>query len=208
MSKSFLAGIDAIIFDLGGVIINLDVSRTISSFATLSGLSHKQIVALTHSEEFLAYERGKISDSTFRSFVKNQLGRDLTDAQIDNAWNAMILDLPASRIELLRELNTRLAVFILSNTNNIHISFVEQQVLAVHQINTFNELVRKDYYSHLMGMRKPEPEIFMKLIDENNLAINRTLLIDDNQQNIETAALLGLKTYLVPPNQLNLELFK
>jgi glucose-1-phosphatase len=208
MSKSFLAGIDAIIFDLGGVIINLDVSRTINAFATLSGFNHKQIVELTQSEAFFDYERGKISDSTFRDFVKKQLGHDLTDAQIDKAWNAMIIDLPASRIELLRNLNARLSVFVLSNTNNIHIKFVEQQVLSAHRINSFNELVRKDYYSHLMGMRKPEPEIFMRLIEENNLTLNNTLLIDDNQQNIETATLLGFKTYLVPPNQLNLELFK
>jgi glucose-1-phosphatase len=207
MSSQLLVGVEAIIFDLGGVIINLDTSRTISSFANLSGLNHDQIISLTHSEKFLAYERGNINDEEFRSFVRSRLNDSLSSEQIDQAWNAMILDIPKTRIDLLRKLSQQLPTFILSNTNNIHIEFVERELLPSHHIRSFKEIVHKDYYSHLMGKRKPDPEIFQRLLDENNLSTIKTLLVDDNIQNIEAAKMMGFKTYLVPPNQLNLNLF-
>ena len=207
MSSQLLVGVEAIIFDLGGVIINLDTSRTIASFVRLSGWKQAEIISLTNSKEFLDFERGNLNDAEFRAFVSKSLQTHLTNEQLDQAWNAMILDIPEVRINLLRKLSQQLPTFILSNTNNIHIEFVERELLPEHNIRSFKEIVHKDYYSHVMGMRKPEPEIFQRLIDENNLSTIKTLLVDDNTQNIEAAKVMGFKTYLVPPNQLNLNLF-
>lgn len=207
MTEHLLEGVEAFIFDLGGVIINLETHRTFQAFVQASVLPAEEVLAITKRPEFAQFERGELKAIEFRNFIRHVMRTALTDAELDAAWNAMILDIPPARLNLLKELGKHRPVFILSNTNEIHLNFVNHSTLAAHKLNNFAELVHKDYYSHLLGMRKPEPEIFQHLLDAHKLNPATTLLLDDNEENILAAKKLGLKTYHVPVNQLDLNLF-
>ncbi|MBX2945039.1 MAG: HAD family phosphatase [Cyclobacteriaceae bacterium] len=188
-----------LIFDLGGVIIDLSVERTIQSICDLSGVRPDQVrhAYRTHTE-FYAYERGEITDAEFRQVLQRIFSFSAPDEQIDSAWNAMLVQLPVAKLQLLDRLKKRFSVAVLSNTNNIHLSFVNQSMLPqVDAFSSLNDYFHVHYYSHLVGKRKPESQIFTQVLDENNYVPEQTLFLDDNKENIEAAAALGIQTFLV-----------
>lgn len=188
---------NALIFDLGGVIINLEIERTIRALSELSGIPSKQIVELYwHHPQFHAYEKGQIDDDKFRNFVRDLLKIKASDKQIDAAWNAMILDIPKERLHLLQRLGERYPLFLLSNTNNIHLNYVKQ-VYKPLDTEMLDDHFQKAYYSHHVGMRKPDADIYEMVLEENRLDPSRTLFLDDNKHNIAGASAVGLKTFLV-----------
>lgn len=118
-----------LVFDLGGVILNLDTGKTFEAFASLSGKPVTELkVAASQTSFFNDYEKGLLSDSQFREELKSFLGQSLSDQQIDQAWNAMLLDLPQKKLALLEELRKTHRLFLLSNTNNIHLQCFNQIV--------------------------------------------------------------------------------
>lgn len=196
-----------LIFDLGGVIINLDSSLTIKAFAALTGNTAEDVIKFTQNEEaFHLYEKGLIDDHDFRNAIRALADSQLDDAAIDKAWNAMILDLPIERIELLRQLKKKHNVYLLSNTNTIHMECVNE-VRSSANIEPFNQLFHYDYYSHLMGKRKPDLDIFEQVLEENGLDPSETLFLDDNYDNINGASKLGINTLHVTSPQLIFEYF-
>lgn len=191
--------ITTIIFDLGGVIINLRYQNTIDAFSKLCGFdvsslyTQHQQVAL-----FDQYETGQISSADFRDGMRSLLGITCDDATIDRAWNAMLLDIPPSRIELLQALARRKRIFLLSNTNEIHKAecdriFAETVAIANPDL-TLSSLFERAYYSHEVGDRKPHPQLFQRVIDEQGLIPSETLFIEDTLQHIQGAASVGLQT--------------
>lgn len=194
-----LNNISTIIFDLGGVIINLDTFRTVESFAKLNpGLSRD----ILEHPVLLDYETGLLSDDEFRARVAEMIGDPLEDHRLDECWNAMILDIPGWRIDLLRTLRKNYTLMLLSNTNAIHIKKVEEEIRN-HGLNSIEDLFDKAYYSHVMKKRKPNTDIFEQVIMENNLIPSETLFIDDNPHNIAGARAIGLQTiHLTDPNRL------
>lgn len=199
-----------IVFDLGGVIVNLDTQRTIDQFTTLSGKSVDEITqyAVNH-ELFHEYEKGLISNGNFRTGLKNLLGIEPEDHTIDEAWNAMIIDVPKERLEWLRQLKQQYRVTILSNTNDIHISLVHQ-LLQDHGLKDFSSLVHQVYYSHEINLRKPNADIYQYVLDNADYLPSETLFLDDNLHNIEGAQAVGIETIhvidpLLIPNQLHNE---
>lgn len=201
------AGLKNLIFDLGGVIINLDTSLTIKAFAELTDNKVDEIIRFSEQEPaFHLYEKGQISDNDFRTAIRKLTAKELADVDIDNAWNAMILDLPIERIELLRQLKNNYNLYLLSNTNTIHMECVND-VRSSANVEPFDQLFHYDYYSHLMGKRKPDLEIFEQVVDENNLNTEETLFLDDNYDNINGASKLGIKTLHVTSPQLIFEYF-
>lgn len=194
---------NTLIFDLGGVIINLEIQRTIQALSELSGLSSEMIIELYwHHEQFHAYEKGHIDDKDFRNFVRELLKINASDLEIDAAWNAMILDIPKERLHLLQRLGQRYQLFLLSNTNNIHLKYV-QQVYNPLRSEMLDDHFQKAYYSHHVGMRKPDSEIYEYVLEENSLHPEHTLFLDDNKHNIAGASSVGLKTFLVEnPDQI------
>ena len=193
-----------VIFDLGGVILGLDVNQTYQQFAAISGKTVDQLKAkavnVTFFEEF---ERGEISDTAFREKLKLFLEIDLQDEQIDNAWNAMLLDLPIARLDLLKEVGLKFRIFLLSNTNNIHLQSFNTIVRATIGDQAFGSYFEKDYYSHLLGMRKPDREIFHYVLRQNDLKAEETLFLDDSVLNLQGAATLGIQTFHIQhPDQL------
>lgn len=185
---------NAIIFDLGGVILNIDYHRTISAFKAL-GMSDfdRHFTQLKQEQLFDLYETGHIADADFRQGLRPHLHPDVTDAQIDAAWNAMLLDLPKHRLNLLMQLKNRHRTFLLSNTNAIHINEFHRQLHASHGLMDLNGHFERVYFSYEMGLRKPDPAIFSRVCEENRLNPEETLFIDDSPQHVEGARVAGLK---------------
>lgn len=187
--------LEAIIFDLGGVVLNLNPQKTIESFAQLTGHPVEKVIKASNHELFKQFEKGLIDSSTFRRGLNQLLGTTLSDEALDNAWNAMLLDLPKDRLQLLGGLSNRFKTFVLSNTNEIHVTAFEETVRQVAEGNPIDAYFYKVYYSNKVGMRKPDAEIFELVMHENSLHPSKTLFIDDTLEHIESAKQLGLHTW-------------
>jgi glucose-1-phosphatase len=197
-----------IIFDLGGVIINLDTHKTYQQFSRLSGIELEELKSKSAKSAFFdLYEKGLLSDQEFRGQVRLFLKCEASDSEIDNAWNAMLLDIPQQRIQLLKQLRNNYKLFLLSNTNNIHLQCFTEIVKNTTRLSGLSDCFDKDYYSHLMKMRKPDAEIFQYVLNENNLNPNETLFLDDNQSNLAGAASVGIQIFHVAHPDLIFSLF-
>ena len=187
--------LEAIIFDLGGVVLNLQLKKTIEAFANLTGISQEKLEELGNNELFKHFETGLISADGFRKELNKLFGSTLDDKAIDKAWNAMLLDLPLERLKMMGGLRSQYKTFVLSNTNEIHIKAFNKIVNATTHgdriVNYFNAV----YYSHQVGMRKPDAEIFDMVLTKNSLKPANTLFIDDTLEHIESANRLGLHTW-------------
>ena len=200
-----LTNIKNIIFDLGGVIINIDYDKSIQELKKYSKSgSAIEFTQRAQSQLFDLYETGNSSSQEFRDSLRHAYSLEATDEQIDEAWNAMLLDIPAERIELLRELGKQYRLFLLSNTNAIHLKRFNEMVEHSFTIPSLDSLFEQTYYSHLVGLRKPDATIFEQILSENGLEKTETLFIDDSIQHIESAQKLGLQTlHLQPPLTIN-----
>ncbi|MBA2421881.1 MAG: HAD family phosphatase [Chitinophagales bacterium] len=192
--------IKSIIFDYGGVIIDVDYSRTHTAFERL-GVSHfkEQYSQLRQQPLFDDFETGKTSEKTFRSELNKLFGTSFSDAQIDDAWNAMLLGIREDRITLLKDLYPQYDLFLLSNTNFIHLKFITKYLIRTYQRADLESYFKKVYYSFVIGVRKPHPDIFKRVINENNLSPSETLFIDDSLPNVEAAKALGFNAVLYKP---------
>lgn len=199
-----------IIFDLGGVILDLSITDTLKSFSRLSGLSFKEIERIFISApEFEHYEKGTLDDAGFRQFIRKAYHVDCTDEDIDACWNAMLLDLPTKKLELLETLKSRYNTFLLSNTNGIHLNYINQTILPkAAGISSLDDYFHKSYYSHRMGKRKPDAEIFEQVLEENNLQAAETLFLDDNGLNTEGAAKVGIRTVYITSSDQIFDVFR
>jgi putative hydrolase of the HAD superfamily len=187
-----------IIFDLGGVIIDLSVDSTLRKFSELSGHPVNQVIETYHARpEFLAYEKGEITNDDFRTALRDIFGLRSPDTDLDLCWNAMLGAIPPERVELLRELKKKYKTFLLSNTNAIHLDCFSGIVKKAHGLESLEPLFHKTYYSHLMKMRKPDPEIYEFVLGENNLQAGETIFLDDNVSNLKGAASVGIQTFHV-----------
>lgn len=180
-----MAHIENIIFDYGGVFLLLDEEKTYQAFKDLGLL----FISKDLSESNNDFQRGRISIPTFISNIQKELPRPTSEEQIIDAWCAMLGGLPVERIELLKRLKKKYRLFLLSNTDDIHIDRVTRTTPeAVEFLAQFERV----YYSQNTGYRKPEAEIFQLVIDENNLDASRTLFVDDVKENAEGAGRVGL----------------
>lgn len=198
-----------IIFDLGGVILDLSVDTTLQAFADLANINKVEVQRIFMAAPgFELYEKGAMTDHEFRSFVRQIYSVNATDEQLDACWNAMLLGLPMVKLQLLTRLMKSYNVVLLSNTNNIHLTYINSNILpAVAKVNSLDSFFHQSYYSHLMGMRKPDAEIFERVIDENKFVAAETLFFDDNIQNIAGAASIGIQTVHVSTPDLILDYF-
>ena len=200
-----LTQIKNIIFDLGGVIINLDYNRSIEALQKLCKTNCN--IAYSQREQsklFDMLETGVSSPEQFREGLRDAYGIHASDEEIDAAWNAMLLNIPQERIDLLLELGKKYRIFLLSNTNAIHQKRFNEIVAHSFTIPSLDSLFEQAYYSHLIGKRKPDALVFEGIIAMNNLQKHETLFIDDSIQHIESADKVGLQTlHLQPPLTIN-----
>lgn len=184
----------AIIFDLGGVIIDLHEHRTVQYFAQLSGRPEGEIRAIMQLPAFQQFEKGLISETEFRAAARESLKTSASDEQIDKGWNAMLGEIPRARIDLLRSLANKYELYLLSNTNAIHYRAFSEIVRTTTGQDRFEDLFDQAYYSHEIHMRKPDPQIYEWVLAQNNLQPAETLFLDDNVLNIQGAQHVGIQT--------------
>lgn len=181
--------INAIIFDFGDIFINLEKEKSIEEFKKL-GLNGPNEELIAKNDLF---EKGQISElqfiESFQKFIPNaSLG------EIIKAWNSIIGDFPLYRLEFLQMLSTRYRLFLLTNTDSIHIENFEHKV-GMSFYSDFYRCFEKVYYSYEMGMRKPQPEIFTTILNKHDLSPKRTLFVDDKKENTDAAAALGIHVW-------------
>jgi putative hydrolase of the HAD superfamily len=188
-----------IIFDLGGVILNIDFKKTNEAFHLL-GLEDfgKHINQFHITDLFLHYETGQIDDIQFIDSVAKLADKPMAKEKVVEAWNALLLDFPPERINLLKKLKSQYRTFLLSNTNSIHLQEFQER-LHNEQSVYLEDLFEKAYYSHVVKMRKPDAEIFHLVLQENNLEPSETLFIDDTASNFAEAEKLGIQIYHLKP---------
>jgi glucose-1-phosphatase len=196
-----MQGIKNIIFDLGGVIIPLDQAKTLEAFNRLSYMPFDDLYnSDSPNELFNKLDKGEISNEHFFEELRRALRYEGPDENLMNAWNAMLLDVPEERLDVLVEMKQNYQTFLLSNTCEPHIAAFEHDLYIRHGVRNFNDYFDKVYYSCRIGMRKPDPGIFEFVLTENNLKPEETVFIDDSVQHVKAAGTVGINSYLLPPN--------
>lgn len=190
-----------LIFDFGGVLINLDLQKCIENLKN-TGFDHVEQFLSNFGQKdfFLHYENGQINTEVFRNEIRKNASKQLSDIEIDMAWCSFLCDIPAEKIKLLKELRKNYRLLLLSNTNPLHIENSAEKALSAHHTK-LDQLFDKCYLSYEMGLTKPNDDIFIALLNDANVTAQECLFLDDGPKNIETAARLGFQTYLVEPNQ-------
>jgi FMN phosphatase YigB (HAD superfamily) len=192
-----------LLFDFGGVIINIDYQLTVEAMRKLSRAgSTIEFNQQSQSELFDLLETGRLTMQAFREGLRRHYALEATDEALDAAWNAMLLDVPAERLAFLAELRAQgHETALLSNTNEIHIAEINRRLQGQYGFrHGIADCLDRVFYSQQVGLRKPGPEIFEHALREMNWQAAETLFIEDSFQHIETARRLGLSTlFLAPP---------
>lgn len=197
-----MAEIKNIILDLGGVIINLDIPKTIEEFNKLSHKPFEEIYTqLQQYPIFDAFDKGTISEEDFFDNLKQLTQTSSNIEKLKYAWDAMLLDFPYYRLDQLKKLKTKYRLFLLSNTNETHIKAFENDLFKQHGFQNLEPFFEKVYYSCRIGMRKPDKEIFEFVLEENDLLPHETFFIDDSPQHVEGANKIGIKSHLLEKNK-------
>lgn len=186
-----------IIFDLGGVLLNLDFGKTREAFTGLGVKNFDEYFTQYHAHPlFRQLETGQETGTGFYDSLRETAFISASNEEIDAAWNAMLLDFPMERIQKLQELSKRYRLFLFSNTNAIHHASFHtsfQKNFGFH----FDMLFEQAFYSHVIGYRKPDIRAFEYVLKVGGMKAGDTLFLDDTLPNIEAAAMLGIRTGLV-----------
>ena len=202
------AKIKNIIFDLGGVILDIDETIVYKELEKM-GISTSE---LAQSKEFIdimsKFDTGIYTAPTFRKKTKALLGQDkMTDQRFDAIWNAMLLDIPRERIEAIEKVKKHYKIFLMSNSNVIHYDLYVRDLQLRFGYNEFDELFNKSYFSFAEHLEKPDPRFFELILDHEGLLPEETLFIDDTAANIKVAKSLGINTYHISRDELVRNLF-
>jgi FMN phosphatase YigB (HAD superfamily) len=188
-----------IIFDYGNVIFLLDFQKLKDGWRSLS--INDPDTFFSHGVQdpiFDAFDRGLVSAAEFRDYLRQKIGKaDLTDEEIDAAWNSLLLGVDEGTHDILAQLNKKYRTFLLSNITPIHYRYIMNYLKDEFGFESNDHLFEKTYYSHLIGIRKPDKAIFEKVLNENGLKPEETLFIDDIAANLEAATALGINTFLM-----------
>lgn len=188
-----------IIFDLGGVLLNLDIQRTLDAFRQIGLNNIEELFRIGHASSFFKqYETGTINNEEFISSIEKFPGNKGSRQQIIAAWNAMLLDFPADRVEWLQQLKSKYRLFLFSNTNAIHLARFQQVFTEAHGF-IMDELFEVAYYSNLVQLRKPDAAAYEMVLKQNNLVPAETFFIDDALVNVEAAKASGINGIHLQP---------
>ena len=191
-----------IIFDLGGVILNLDYAKTVDEFKKIGLLNFQDLYSQKMQNIlFDDFEKGEVSSAEFISSLIDSENLKIKEIDFINAWNAMLLEIPIKKLEFINALKKDYKVFLLSNTNEIHIYKFEDDLKKNNMLNQFYKCFDKVYYSSRMGKRKPDENCFKQVLEENQLVPQQTLFIDDSIQHIKGAKRIGIETFHLEKNK-------
>lgn len=193
-----------IIFDLGGIFLDIHYQLTKNAFINLGIKNFDELFTQHHANDlFEDLETGKISEASFYNLFRKEANINLSDEQIKTAWNALLGGFPIERLVWLQKIKEKYNIYLFSNTNQIHYNAFMKIYEQETGKNNFDKHFIKAYYSQNIGLRKPYPESFLHIINEQNLVPAETLFIDDTIKNIEGAKAVGLQTiHLIAPKTL------
>ncbi len=205
-----ITGVKHIIFDLGGVLLNLDYGATERAFVAAGVRNFGELYSqLAQSDLFDRWETGRMGREEFVAAMRAAAEVEISERQVLDAWNAMLLDFPLRRLQILQQLRNYYDLFLLSNTNEIHEEVFNGTLQRDHGIPSIGVFFDKVYMSHRVGLRKPMPEIFELVLQENGLKAEETLFIEDSPQHIAAAKALGIRTiYLERGMTIEQDIFK
>ena len=200
-----MENITNLIFDLGNVILNIDTKLSEIAFAKYGMNEFEKLYTLASQNElFDRLEVGSISENEFYDEFRKVTGCKLDNKILEQCWNALIMDFPAARIEMLKNLKQegKYRTFILSNTNIIHYRFYTALLKQTYGINGLENLVEYAYFSHEIGLKKPNCDIFDYVVEHSHINPTETIFIDDNEANIKAANILGFNTIFLKDNNM------
>ena len=200
-----LSDFDTIIFDFGGVILDIDPDLSRRRFAEMLGIENARKLETEQLPQL--YETGNISRTEFVDRINLIAKTNIPENEIIAAWNAMLLNYKPSRIEWIKRLHKDHKLLLLSNTNDAHFEYFHNKLIAEYGV-TFYQLFDHVYLSHEMGLLKPSHEIYERVIAEQQLNLQRTLFIEDTARNVAGAQEVGLHTLLIPRNGEFFEFFE
>ena len=201
--------VEILIFDLGGVLLDIDYNLTRKAFEALGVVHFDEMYSQSTADQlFRKLETGKIQEEDFYKEFNYCTGLHLSPSEIKKAWNAMLLDVPAHRLDLLVQLKPLYKTFLLSNTNETHITAFEAELYQRHGVKDFSDYFEEVFYSCRMSMRKPDAEIFQHVLTKHNLVPEQTIFIDDSIQHVKGAGQCGIRSYLLPQGMEVKELLK
>lgn len=180
-----------ILFDLGGVIYDIDPQLTQNAIQALLP-SNELATFYSKTSQISAisdYEMGKMDTPTFIRKVKEELGLEVHDKVIADAWNALLVGLVEGRVAQIQSLKGKYNLALLSNTNDLHFTYIQKDCQPIY------DLMDRCFFSFLMGMRKPNADIFEKVLTEMNWKREETLFIEDSPPNILGAEAIGLPVF-------------
>ena len=197
-----------IIFDLGGVILDIDENIVYKELGKM-GIN---VAELSHSKELMdclsKFDIGVYTAPTFRKKMKALVGQErMTDVRFDALWNAMLFDIPRERIEAIEQVKQHYKIFLMSNSNEIHYDLYVRDLQLRFGYSEFDALFNKSYFSFDIHLEKPDPRFFELILDHESLVPEETLFIDDSAANIKVAKQLGLHTYHISREELVRNLF-
>jgi HAD superfamily hydrolase (TIGR01509 family) len=203
-----MSTIKNIIFDLGGVLLNISYSKTAEAFKKLGVQNFDEVYSQAKQTSlFDDFETGKISSDNFSIEVKNLLGLSCTHDAIKSAWNAMLLDFPIERMDLLKRLKDKYNIVLLSNTNEIHKTAFNKILYEQHRLKSLDEIFSKTFYSHEIQLRKPNTDCFEFVLTNCNFNKDETVFFDDSEQHIKGAEFTGIKVNFVSFGKTILDFF-
>ena len=180
-----------ILFDLGGVILDINVQATLKGFYDLGFPAElMQFPQSMTTDLFFKYETGVLDTDQFRDAIRESAGVEMSDGAFDEAWNAMLVRIPEERTALLKRLSERFPLYMLSNTSSLHVTVFEQMYINVAGIS-MHDVFKKIYYSHEIGWLKPDHEAWEYVIRDAGIKPEETLFLDDNIHNIKASQELG-----------------
>jgi glucose-1-phosphatase len=189
-----------IIFDLGGVLLDIDYYRPVQQFAALGLTGFDNMYSQAAANPlFEQLETGRISNSDFLEAIVAMAPQPITRQQVTEAWNSILLRFRQQSMTFLEQLQQQYNIYLLSNTNNIHLEQIQQILQQDTGRQHLDEYFTKAWYSSKIGLRKPERDIYEFVLKDGELIAAETLFIDDSAQNIEAAAALGIHTHLLLP---------
>ena len=189
-----------VVFDLGNVIIDLDIHRADVALKEMTGIGFSDANG-DDLQTFLDFEMGKIEEAIFLNYFIKKAARPIQAWDMINAWNAMLLCIPEPRLDMIATLKNSYRTYFLSNTNETHLRWVDRYLSKnSKKYQSLESLVDKAFYSYKMGCRKPDKSIYTKMLEEGEINPSETIFFDDNADNIEAARLCGIHAILVKPD--------
>ena len=181
-------GADALLFDLGGVVIDIDFNRVFARWAEHAARDVSVVRSqFSVGEAHRRHEIGAISDNEYFASLRSSLGIDISDAQLLDGWNQIFVDEVPGIADLLAHAAPRIPLYAFSNTNCAHEMHWSKRFAGV--MGNF----RKIFVSSSIGMRKPDAEAFRYVVSEIGVPAERIVFFDDGPANIEGARASGLQ---------------